>query len=227
VGLQECWSLHGHSQADALAAALGMHAAFVEVGLPPAPDPVEYAEQQDVVMGLGLISRWPIIEVVSHPMPSEDRHLVALLATIDHPDAPLHVIVGATSWEPERLRETAAQLAALRDLALDPALDGPLPVILLADLNYDFENPAMADLREHLVDSWGVANDAEADPRTLSDTNRFAPPEAELQYNRRIDHVMFRAGSREVTVARSWIVRDEVDGFPPSDHYPVVSDLQL
>ena len=30
-----------------------------------------------------------------------------------------------------------------------------------------------------------------------------------------------------VRVAGSWIVRDEVDGVPPSDHYLVVTDLQV
>ena len=110
-----------------------------------------------------------------------------------------------------------------------PASNGPLPVLLLADLNADFAMPAMARLRETLIDTWGEANDYTADPRTYGDTNRFASPEAKRQYNRRIDHVMARPGEPEhpVVVAGSWIVRDEPEGLPPSDHYLVVTDLTV
>ncbi len=220
LGIQECWGDADTTQADLIASATGGNAAFIRVGLPPEPEPVEEPGQTGVVMGLGLVSRWPIAEVVASPMPSEGRELAALVATIDHPRGPLTVVVGATSWEPERVDETARQLAELERLVLLGA--GDLPAILLADLNYDFELPAMRTL--HLHDAWTAAEPG-ADPRTLSSTNRFAPPEAVAQYDRRIDHVLFAPGCSAARSTAARIVRDEPGGLPPSDHYPVVADL--
>jgi endonuclease/exonuclease/phosphatase family metal-dependent hydrolase len=77
-----------------------------------------------------------------------------------------------------------------------------------------------------LIDAWDAAPDG-VDERTLSSTNRFAPPEAEDQYERRIDHVLFAPGSLGAHPERAWIVRDEPGGMPPSDHYPVVADIRL
>lgn len=227
IGLQESWELSGTSQAQVLGEALGMHGAFAGPGLPPVPDPIEHAEQAEVSMGLGLLSRWPIRDIVAHAMPSSDRPLVAMVATIEHPRGALHVIVGAVSWEPEKFDETADQLRELDALANNPAFDGPLPVLVLADCNYDFDMPAMRELS--LVDTWGAVNGADVDPRTLSETNRFAPREAEAQFNRRIDHVLARPGTRDraVDVRASRIVRDEFNGLPPSDHYLVVSDVAI
>jgi endonuclease/exonuclease/phosphatase family metal-dependent hydrolase len=220
LGLQECWGSSSGTQADRLARALDAHAAFVEVGLPPAPEPPEYSEQQGVSMGLGLVSRWPIAAVEECPMPSEGRHLVALRARVEHPRGTLNVVVGATSWEPERRDESSAQIAELERLVLEAADD--LPAILLADLNYDFELPALAHTA--LLDGWSAAEPG-ADPRTLSSTNRFAPPEAEAQYERRIDHVLIAPGSSGARPVAARILRDEPGGLPPSDHYPVLVDL--
>lgn len=222
VGLQECWGDAESTQAEVLAAALGLHAAFIRVGLPPEPEPVEEPSQADVVMGLGLLSRWPIAGVTSAPMPSEGRELAALVATIEHPRGELRVVVGATSWEPDRIAETSAQVQELGRLVLA----GPreLPAILLADLNYDDGLPAVGDLR--LLDGWDAAEPGD-DPRTLSSTNRFAPPEAEAQYDRRIDHVRFTPGRVGCSATAARIIRDEPDGFPPSDHYPLVVDLEF
>jgi len=230
VGLQESWELDGTSQAGVLGEALGMHGAFVGPGLPPIPDPLEHEGQERVTMGLGLLSRWPISDLVAHAMPSSDRALVALVASIDHPLGPLYVIVAALSWEPEKLDETGEQILELARLAGNGSFDGPLPVLVLADCNYDFTFAPLAQLSETMTDAWGAVNDAELDdPRTLSETNRFAPPEAVAQYNHRIDHVLVRAGERgeTVDVRDAWIVRDEFDGLPPSDHYLVVADIAV
>lgn len=151
-------------------------------------------------------------------MPSDGRLLRALVAEIEHPRGNMRVVVGATSWEPERVHETAAQIAALRRLVTAAAL----PSILLADLNYDTEFPAVRDIG--LVDGWIAAEDG-ADPRTLSATNRFAPPDAVNQFDRRIDHILFDPGSVGARPIAARIVRDEPGGLPPSDHYPLVVDI--
>jgi endonuclease/exonuclease/phosphatase family metal-dependent hydrolase len=229
IGLQEAWALGDRTQPDALGEELGMYSAFVEPGIPVPPDPVENPDQYGVRMGLGLLSRWPITMVEAHPMPSEGRDLVALMATIAHPLGELHVVVGVTSWEQEKVEEHAAQVAELGEVVNGPLSNGELPVLLLADLNTDFAMPAMARLRETLIDTWGEVNDYTADPRTYGDTNTFADPGAKRQFNRRIDHVLARPGEpgRPVTVTGSWIVRDEPGDLPPSDHYLVVTDLAV
>ncbi|MFS0910772.1 endonuclease/exonuclease/phosphatase family protein [Microbacterium sp. 179-I 3D2 NHS] len=222
LGLQECWGADGVTQADVLAQAIGGSAAFVPVGLPPEPEPVEEPSQAEARMGLGLVSRWPIAHVERAATPSDGRVNAALVATVAHPRGELRVVVGATSWEPERLDETTAQVAALRQITREGHDARPLPSILLADLNYDPSQPPLAGM--DLRDSWDAAP-ADADDRTLSSTNRFAPPEAVGQYDRRIDHVLFAPGTLGAHSAAAWIVRDEPGGLPPSDHYPLVADI--
>jgi endonuclease/exonuclease/phosphatase family metal-dependent hydrolase len=155
-------------------------------------------------------------------VPSAGRDNAALLATIAHPLGELRVVVGATSWEPDRVEETAVQAALLQRLVREGHTGRALPSILLADLNYDPSQPALAGLNLH--DAWDAAP-RDADPRTLSSANRFAPPEAVDQYDRRIDHVLFASGTLGAVATDARIVRDEPGGLPPSDHYPVVADL--
>jgi len=226
IGLQECWALGDRTQADALGEELGLHAAFAEPAYPPVPDPVEHPDQIGVRMGLGLLSRWPISSVVAQPLPSAARDLVALDARIEHPRGTLHVIVGIAGDDPEH----SAQLTALGDLACDTRRDGPLPVIVLGDLNTDSGIPDMLALSARLTDTWAAANGGKpADPRTFSAQNRFAAAAPLRDANRRVDYVLVRPGSagRPVRVAGSRVVRDEFEGLPPSDHYLVVSDVDF
>lgn len=64
-----------------------------------------------------------------------------------------------------------------------------------------------------------------ADGRTYSSTNRFASVDAADQYDRRIDHILFTPGYLGARAHDTWVVRDEPGGLPPSDHYPVVSEI--
>lgn len=219
LGIQECWGERDRTQADVFAEALGGHAAFVEVDLPPATGAGDGA-----TMGLGLVSRWPISAVGRVPVPSEGRRNAALVATIQRPDGDMRAVVGATSWEPERVEETAVQVAELQRLTRQGRAERPNPSILLADLNYDSTQPALGALQ--LPDVWDAAEPG-ADPRTLSETNRFAPSECIDQWNRRIDHIRYLPGTAGAIATRAWIVRDEPGGMPPSDHYPVVAELAL
>lgn len=219
LGIQECWGEDARTQADVFAEALGGHAAFVEGDLPPATP-----EGDGAVMGLGLVSRWPIVETERVDLPSDGRRNPALVATIERPNGPMRVVVGAVSWEPERVEETALQVAELQRLVREGRAERPNPSILLADLNYDQSQPALAGLR--LEDVWDAAEPG-ADPRTLSETNRFAPSECADQWNRRIDHIRYLPGTEGAKATRAWIIRDEPGGFPPSDHYPVVADIAV
>jgi endonuclease/exonuclease/phosphatase family metal-dependent hydrolase len=126
--------------------------------------------------------------------------------------------------EHDRAGETAEQVAELQRLVTDGASERMLPSLLLADLNYDRDQPPLAGFT--LRDGWDGAEPG-ADPRTLSSQNRFAPPEAVDQYDRRIDHVAYEPGRAPVRTTNARVIRDEPGGIPPSDHYPVVVDLEI
>jgi endonuclease/exonuclease/phosphatase family metal-dependent hydrolase len=230
VGLQETWCGDGTSQPRVLADALGMDAAFAPTSLPPLPDPVETPDQSGISVGIGLLSRWPIRATEVHDLPNERRGgppPTALLATVDHPDGPLHVIVSCTEWEPEYAGDHLEQCRALAALATDPRLDGPLPVLLIGDLNAAPDQPELRPLLDVLVDTW-VAGGGDPDAVTLDSAVPFAPLEATKQIDRRIDHVLARPGRAggDVTVRRAFLGGDRpVDGLLPSDHYAVVVDL--
>lgn len=101
--MQEVWAERGVTQVDVIAQALEMHAAFAAPSLPPVPVPPETSEQRGVELGIGVLSRWPIIATRRHVLPCTHRSFAptVLLATVDHPCGLLHVLVSATEWEPQ------------------------------------------------------------------------------------------------------------------------------
>jgi endonuclease/exonuclease/phosphatase family metal-dependent hydrolase len=153
---------------------------------------------------------------------------VALHATIDHPAGQLHVIVSCVEWEPAYADDHLAQTRALAQLVSAPALDGPLPVLLTADLNAPPHAIEVAALTAVMTDTWVAAGGA-PDAVTLSSDNPYAPLEAERQIDRRIDYVLARPGAadRGVTATQAFTVHGPIDGVHPSDHAPVAVDLQL
>jgi endonuclease/exonuclease/phosphatase family metal-dependent hydrolase len=230
LGLVETWAGDGTSQPARIAGPREMHAAYARTALPPEPDPAEYPDQAGVTVGIGLVSRWPILGTEVHELPHDQRcgdPPTALLSTLDHPRGPMHVIVSCLEWEPEFGGDQLAQAQALAALATDPRLDGPLPVLLLGDLNAAVDQPGIAPLVEVMVDTWAAAG---GDPAavTLDSAVPHAPVEATRQIDRRIDHVFARAGrpGQAVTVRGAFLAGDRpVNGVYPSDHYAVGIDL--
>jgi endonuclease/exonuclease/phosphatase family metal-dependent hydrolase len=226
VGLQECWGTAAHTQADVVAAHLGMYAAFDGPSLPPVPDPPEHPGQAGVEVGLGLVSRWPITDIRTDRLPATHRAAapVALRARIAHPDTPFEVIVAATEWEPRFVDDHLAQTRFLSEMLREPA---PNPVFLLGDLNCDstqrqYDAFAVASIGS----TWGAHVDEFLPAVTLSSQVPFAPIEAFAQIDRRIDHILY-AHDRGVTVQEAFTVPDPIDGVFPSDHFPVVADVRL
>ena len=230
LGLVESWSGEGTDQPHRLAAPHDMHAVWAPTSLPPAPDPVESADQRGIEVGLGLISRWPIRHTEIHDLPNEQRGgtaPAALLATLDHPRGPLHVVVAGIEWEPQFAADQLAQCRALAALATDVRLDGPLPVLLLGDLNAAVDQAELAPLVDAMVDTWTAAG---ADPSavTLDSAMPFAPIEAAKRIDRRIDHVFARPGrpGLALSVRGAFLAGDRpIDGVYPSAHYAVGVDL--
>jgi endonuclease/exonuclease/phosphatase family metal-dependent hydrolase len=227
VGLQEVWASRGASQADVLARALSMRAASAAPSLPPPPSRPESSDHVGVDVGVAVLSRWPVAEVRQHRLPSANRpEPVALVATIDHPAGPLHVVTTCVEWEPAFFDDHMAQTRALAALVADPALDGELPVLLAADLNAAPGTPQIQALTDVMVDTW-VVGSGEGDGVTLSSKNPFAPMEAREQIDQRIDYILARPGrpGQRVSVDRAFVAQAPVDGLSPSDHYAVVADL--
>jgi endonuclease/exonuclease/phosphatase family metal-dependent hydrolase len=230
AGLVEAWSGDGTTQPDVLANALGRYAAFAPTGLPPAPDPVEHADQAGAVVGLGLLSRWPILGTRTRELPHDQRGgapVTALVATLDHPRGQLHVIVACREWEPRYAGDRLAQSKALAELVMDPALDGPLPVLLIGDLNAPPDEPELAPLRDVTIDTW-EAGGGDPGATTLDSLLPYAPLEATTLIDRRIDHVLVRPGrpGATVTVRGAFIAGDRpINGHYPSDHYAIGADL--
>lgn len=226
LGLQECWAVDGTSQAHELAAALGMHAAFAGPSLPPVPEPPETPDQDGVRLGVGVVSRWPIVAVAEHRLPARQRSLapVALVATVAAPTGELRFVVSCVEWEPDFLADQLAQTQALAGIVAE--VDPSVPVLLAGDLNAAPGGPELAPLLDVLTDVW-AAGGGDPDTATLSSANPYAPRQAVKQLDRRIDHVLARpAAGRSLGVDAVRLAGLDVEQ-PPSDHYAVVADLRL
>jgi endonuclease/exonuclease/phosphatase family metal-dependent hydrolase len=228
VALQECWGTEGTTQAHELAAALGFGAAFAAPSLPPVPERPEHPEQEGVRLGIGLLSRWPITAVRQVPLPARHRPEppVSLVATLAHPAGQLPVIATCLEWEPAYASDRVAQAQAVADLATDPSLDGPAPVIVMGDLNAAPDSPVLRPLLDVLTDAWAEGGGDPAAASLRSD-HPFAPLEATELIDRRIDHVLVRPGRPGVEVRSSGarLLGAPIDGLDPSDHLAVACDL--
>jgi len=224
IGLQECWGAANHTQADLIATSLDMHAAYVAPSLPPVPDPPEQPDQSGIRMGVGLISRWPLSILGEHALPVSHRQIApcALEARVHHPQTPFEVVVAATEWEPDFADDHLAQTTSLATL-VKRGSSGPR--FLLADLNCDASQPEFQPLTSGIMDTWELGN-GNPSAVTLSGTVPFAPLEATKEIDRRIDHILVADGSR-VDVRDAFTVDYPVNGMYPSDHFPVVADVEL
>jgi endonuclease/exonuclease/phosphatase family metal-dependent hydrolase len=230
LGLVETWAGEGTSQPARIAGPRAMEAVYVRTSLPPEPDPVEYPDQAGITVGIGLVSRWPILGTEVHELPHAQRGgdpPTALLSTLDHPRGALHIIVSCLEWEPAFAGDQLAQARALAALATDPRLDGPLPVLLVGDMNAAVEHAEIAPLVDAMVDTW-AAGGGDPAAATIDSSIPHAPVEATKLIDRRIDHVFARAGrpGQAVTVHGAFLAGDRpVNGVYPSDHYAVGIDL--
>lgn len=228
VALQEVWGTASTSQAHELAAVLGYAAAFGEPSYPPAPVPVERPDQEGVTVGVGLLSRWPILDIRQVPLPARHRPLrpVSLVATVAHPAGPLHVIASSLEYEPAHDDDRIAQGQQLATLATDPAVNGAQPVVVLGDLNAAPGSPVLEPLDAKLTDAWRAGG---GDPAavTLPSNHPFASLDLEELIDQRIDHVYVRPGRprQQVEVTSATLAGNPVDGTDPSDHRAVVCEL--
>ncbi len=227
VALQEVWGSAQTTQAHEFAEQLELHATFAEPSYPPVSD-VPRDGDEELTLGLGLLSRWPIASVERVEMPARHRRFspVAIVARLQHPDGLLSVVVACLEYEPAYNDDRMAQGHALADLATDPALDGPLPIIVAGDLNAAPTSPVLRPLCDVLTDAWS-AGSGEAAAVTLPSSHPSAPVEAKELIDQRIDHIFYRPGqwAQRVSVESVYLAGAAVDGIYPSDHRAVVCQL--
>jgi hypothetical protein len=95
-------------------------------------------------------------------------------------------------------------------LLTDPSRDGPLPVLLAADLNVPPTTPKIQVLTEVMVDAWVAANGAAIPGHTMSTNNPLALREAGPLIDQRIDYVLARPGTpaHSVVVEQAFVAAD-------------------
>ena len=228
VAMPESWATASESQAGEFAHALGFHHAFGAQSLPPPPEQPEHPDQNEVDLGIGLLSRWPIVATRQVLLPARHRPQapIVLMATLAHPAGPLHVLAACLEWEPAYNDDRVAQANALVDLATDPGWDGAAPILVMGDLNAAPDSPVLRPLRDVLTDAW-TAGGGDPTSATLRSDHPFAPLEADELIDQRIDHVFFRVGQpgQRVTVTAPRLAGRPIDGLDPSDHLAVVCDI--
>ncbi len=176
------------------------------------------------VEGPAILSRFPIVSSTVHQLPHCVHRLdprVALRADLDTPAGLLRVYSTHTSRDD-------CQTQRLGELAL--AERGPLPALVLGDLNTGEGATALAELRARgFVDLFREANPTL--PGATARQDVLAPAST---VRRRIDYVLLLPGSRVAAHAvSSRVVLDTPgrrdDGGPlwPSDHYGVLAEIRL
>ena len=176
------------------------------------------------VEGPAILSRFPIVRSEIHELPHCAHRLdprVSLRADLATPAGVLHVYSTHTSRDDCQTRSVA-------ELAL--AQRGPLPSLVLGDLNTGESAPALHELREQgFVDLFREANPAAVGATVRQDV--LAPAST---VRRRVDYVLLLPGSSvDARVVSSRVVLDQPgrrdDGGPlwPSDHYGVFAEIRL
>jgi len=174
VALQEVWADTRTSHAHELAADLGMHAVFGAPSYPAAPrDDPDHAGTD---LGIALLSRWPVLR------PPHARHARTAPrlgpGRAGRPGRPSgrstarrRSVLGVRGPYTD---DGIAQGAFAAELATDPRLDGPCPVLLMGDLNAAVGSRVLRPVEDVLTDAWSAGGGAE-DAVTLPSTTPRRP----------------------------------------------------
>ncbi|WP_329335248.1 endonuclease/exonuclease/phosphatase family protein [Streptomyces sp. NBC_01352] len=201
-----------------------------EPGPEPGPGPGPQPAADAPVLGLAVLGRWPVLEYRLHRLPDgpdgplHDRApSMALVVTFEHPAGPLHIATACPDWQADRGGARLAQNRGLTALLTDPALDGPLPVVLAADLNARPDTPELRPLARAFVDAWDAVRPGQPG-FTFTTGNGFVGSHEWLA-DGRIDHILARPGTPGRAVSVQAAALAGTADPAPSDHYAVVADL--
>jgi endonuclease/exonuclease/phosphatase family metal-dependent hydrolase len=220
--LQGTWRAGDLSHADFLASELAMEAVFRVTRMPGAA-----AGSGAGAPGVAILGRWPVTRAWCHALPhhaAAGASTMALTVTFDHPSGPLHVTTAVLDGEQEHAAVRLAQARALAALLAEPALDGPAPVILAADLGVAYAGPEFAALMAVLTDNRAAARPGCQGGRAWTTASRYvraAGPPADGSTG----HILIRPGGpqRPAEVEAAWLTGTE--DLPGSGHCALVVDL--
>ncbi|MEI7925458.1 MAG: endonuclease/exonuclease/phosphatase family protein [Chloroflexota bacterium] len=184
----------------------------------------------DCWSGLALLSRWPIVDVLTHALPSddEDGERGVLLAAIETPAGLLRL---ANTHLTHLRARSALRRAQLDAVLADPFLARPAAARLVCgDMNATPGTPeiggVLGDTRLwHVVDAYEAANGAEM-RATMSDRNDHVRPGTG---ERVLDYIFSLADTPHAQPylldARVVLDRPSDCGVYPSDHFGVMVSL--
>ncbi len=227
--LQEVWVDGTTSAAHELARALGYHAATTDT----------MADGRDRIgLGNGIVSRWPLLDVVSHPLPRGDGspgHRRALTAVLDAPTGrwPLVSTHLEYRFDDSATRQVQAEVLLGIVAALRTTPDAEPPVVVAGDFNAVPDSDEIrlltgrraAPIRNLvLTDCWEQVGDGPG--HTWRSDNPYQA--ASAWPNRRLDYV-FVSWPRPKPLGnptRAWLAGvDPVNGLHASDHAAVVVEI--
>jgi endonuclease/exonuclease/phosphatase family metal-dependent hydrolase len=229
ITLQQAWSTDDRDQPAEIAAALGLdHVEVAPYAGPPGPD------GQRIL--LAVISRWPLRDAISRPLPSalaRSQGRGTLGVIVDHPAGPLPVVTTHLNSSPTGSGDRVSEVRAVAELTgeLAGAADADLGPIVTGDLNAEPESdevrllgglltaPAVPGLG--LEDVWHYADPA-GPGYTWRWENSFV---AAGTRSARIDYIL--VGLSTGVLGARMIGLDPVDGVHPSTHAGVCAKLLL
>lgn len=171
--------------------------------------------------GIALLTRWPLLSVEERKLPPgkyPPDNRVALLATIAHPDGPIHICNTHLSWRPDEADVRLNQLIMILDRAQDEGwLHSDERFILMGDLNATEDEPVIDLLERHMIDAYRAHH---VDPGcTWESTNPYSG--GYPSPNRRLDYIFVNKGANVVSAGRALHTAQWV----ASDHYAVWADI--
>jgi endonuclease/exonuclease/phosphatase family metal-dependent hydrolase len=188
------------NQAAQLAERLGMHAAFGA-----------FMELQGGWYGMGILSRFPLVNVRSIPLPEGNEPRVALAADVRLPDGTVvHVVNVHFDWVDDdgfRFAQAAAVADHLRRVQT--------PVVLLGDFNDGPDSRTLALFRRVLKEANKPSATAAAPTARLT----WSSTEPVME----IDYIFVAPPSRWVIPHGARVIDDPLT----SDHRAVVAEIEL
>jgi endonuclease/exonuclease/phosphatase family metal-dependent hydrolase len=188
--------------------------------------------------GNAVISRWPLRDVETFPLPTPDRRCL-LFCRAETPMGPLPIFVTHLSWRFDQGMWREAQVLFIAQRAKALARDGDLPAILMGDLNAQPDATEIRFLRGlHALEGTSIFFTDCFERAGRGEGYTFDPPNnphAALTYEapRRIDYVMV-AGPTDDGRGMPLAARVVFDGVAevagtavaPSDHYGVYAEVR-
>jgi endonuclease/exonuclease/phosphatase family metal-dependent hydrolase len=210
-------SLPNYNQSQHIGHELGLHyCVFAPYG-----NPIEVMSSDQG--GIAIVSRWPVLNVrgrrlpSGHDQPPDSR--VALIATLEAPGGPLHVVTTHLSWRPEDAQVRLVQMGLLLDdFVRENWISRGGRTVYAGDFNAVELEPAIQLVSERMQDTYRVKHPTE-DGFTWTKTNPLSGGNAP---NRRLDYIFCPQG---VEIHKADVILNE-PGMPYlSDHFGVYAEL--